>query len=196
MITAEAVNLPKPASTRAQRVIAQVAGGLGNQPFMYAAAFALERCLNARLEMDSISGFCRDHVYKREYLLDQFAITAPTMPPRECFVGLSGRLRRFQMRKAESFGLAESRWAFVAKRSLAAYDPFVTGRCERSWHRGSATVARSWNGVWRFRRKSPGPTNSTADGSRAAGTTWMTSGLTSLFDEAVWSTLPPSPLLK
>lgn len=55
---------------RAPRVIVRLAGGLGNQLFMYAFAKALATRNNVPLLLDTISGFARDRNYKRNYLLD------------------------------------------------------------------------------------------------------------------------------
>lgn len=55
---------------RAPCVIARLAGGLGNQLFMYAFAKALARRNNVPLLLDARSGFVRDHKYKRKFLLN------------------------------------------------------------------------------------------------------------------------------
>lgn len=51
-------------------VIARLAGGLGNQLFMYAFAKALAVRNGVPLVLDSRSGFMRDRNYRRTYLLD------------------------------------------------------------------------------------------------------------------------------
>lgn len=51
-------------------VIARLAGGLGNQLFMYAFAKALAVRNAVPLLLDAHSGFARDHNYKRNFLLD------------------------------------------------------------------------------------------------------------------------------
>lgn len=55
---------------RAPCVIARLAGGLGNQLFMYAFAKALAVRNQVPLLLDTVSGFARDRNYKRNYLLD------------------------------------------------------------------------------------------------------------------------------
>ena len=49
-----------------KRVVAHLAGGLGNQLFIYAAAWALARRLDAALQFDT-SAFTRDWEYKRKF---------------------------------------------------------------------------------------------------------------------------------
>lgn len=51
-------------------VIARLAGGLGNQLFMYAFAKALAVRNDVPLLLDTRSGFARDRNYRRSYLLD------------------------------------------------------------------------------------------------------------------------------
>lgn len=51
-------------------VIARLAGGLGNQLFMYAFAKALAVRNDVPLLLDTQSGFMRDRNYRRNYLLD------------------------------------------------------------------------------------------------------------------------------
>lgn len=51
-------------------IIARLAGGLGNQLFMYAFAKALAVRNNVPLLLDTQSGFLRDRNYRRNYLLD------------------------------------------------------------------------------------------------------------------------------
>lgn len=51
-------------------VIARLAGGLGNQLFMYAFAKALSVRNDVPLLLDTRSGFARDRNYRRNYLLD------------------------------------------------------------------------------------------------------------------------------
>jgi hypothetical protein len=52
-------------------------GGLGNQMFQYAAARALATDCGAHLSIDDISGFRRDRIYKRSYLLDRVGVSDP-----------------------------------------------------------------------------------------------------------------------
>lgn len=54
-------------------------GGVGNQMFQYAAARALAYELNADLRLDDVSGFWRDSVYRRGYLLDRVGVKDPKL---------------------------------------------------------------------------------------------------------------------
>jgi len=58
------------------RVITRIKGGLGNQLFCYAAARRLSIVNNAELVIDDVTGFVRDHLYHRCYMLDRFNIQA------------------------------------------------------------------------------------------------------------------------
>lgn len=105
-------------SARQARLVPRLMGGLGNQLFIYSAALQFAHRLNAFLMLDIASGFDRDFTYRREYLLDQFAITDPCAAPSECFLGLRGRLLRGVMLKADRAGLAGNRWTFIDESSL------------------------------------------------------------------------------
>jgi hypothetical protein len=66
-----------------RRIVVQLAGGLGNQMFQYAAARALSVRLKGELVLDTWSGFVRDRVYRRSYELDAFPIKARDAAARE-----------------------------------------------------------------------------------------------------------------
>lgn len=59
------------------RVIARLAGGLGNQLFMYAFARALAERNGVPLLLDTHSGFARDRIYRRHFLLDYLIPPTP-----------------------------------------------------------------------------------------------------------------------
>lgn len=84
-------------------VIARIFGGLGNQLFCYAAARRLALVSGVPLELDTTSGFVRDHRYRRQYLLDRFALSAEVAVPAECFETASGRARRALWRRAAAW---------------------------------------------------------------------------------------------
>jgi hypothetical protein len=65
------------------KVIARIKGGLGNQLFCYAAARRLALINEAELAIDDVTGFKRDRLYRREYQLDRFNITARKATPFE-----------------------------------------------------------------------------------------------------------------
>jgi hypothetical protein len=56
------------------KIITRIKGGLGNQLFCYAAARRLALVNNAELVIDNVSGFARDRLYHRQYMLDRFQI--------------------------------------------------------------------------------------------------------------------------
>ena len=58
------------------KIIVRIKGGLGNQLFCYAAARRLAIANDAELVIDDVTGFVRDHKYRRQYLLDRFHIPA------------------------------------------------------------------------------------------------------------------------
>ena len=66
----------RPADSRERgRVISRIAGGLGNQLFMYATARAFAERSKRALYLDTISGYKSDK-YGRQYSLDAFKIKA------------------------------------------------------------------------------------------------------------------------
>ena len=75
------------------QVIARVTGGLGNQMFQYAAAFAAARTAGAQLALDTS---CCDYTpaANRRYMLDCFAVTGRVITPH--------RLSRFLYKMAGS----------------------------------------------------------------------------------------------
>ncbi|WP_374521558.1 alpha-1,2-fucosyltransferase [Hydrogenophaga sp.] len=56
------------------KVVARIIGGIGNQLFIYAAAKRLALANAAEIVLDSVSGFERDHQYRRTFQLDKFNI--------------------------------------------------------------------------------------------------------------------------
>jgi hypothetical protein len=99
-------------------MIVRVMGGAGNQLFIYAAAMSLARKLHANMTVDTVSGFCNDRVYRREYILDQFAITSPPASEHEQFRGTWGRVQWRLLREAENRNLGLKRWAMIDEASL------------------------------------------------------------------------------
>jgi hypothetical protein len=65
------------------KVIARIKGGLGNQLFCYAAARRLALANDAELVIDDVTGFVRDRLYGRRYLLDRFRIPCRKALPAE-----------------------------------------------------------------------------------------------------------------
>lgn len=65
------------------KVIARIKGGLGNQLFCYAAARRCALKNDAELVLDTVTGFRRDNVYRRRYMLDRFPVPARKAKPSE-----------------------------------------------------------------------------------------------------------------
>lgn len=65
------------------RIITRIRGGIGNQLFCYAAARRLALINNAELVVDNVTGFARDVLYNRRYMLDHFAIPVRKATPSE-----------------------------------------------------------------------------------------------------------------
>lgn len=65
------------------KVITRIKSGLGNQLFCYAAARRLALLNNAELVIDDITGFVRDRLYHRTYMLDHFRIPVRKATPAE-----------------------------------------------------------------------------------------------------------------
>jgi len=78
-----------------KKVIVRLANGLGNQLFLYAAAYNFAKQNNADLYVDNESGF-----YKRyKYELHNFNITAPVVNKKYKFLGNVGRIKRKILKK-------------------------------------------------------------------------------------------------
>lgn len=65
------------------KIVVRIKGGLGNQLFCYAAARRLALVNNAELVIDHVTGFLRDHQYRRSYALDNFNIPMRKATPLE-----------------------------------------------------------------------------------------------------------------
>lgn len=76
------------------KLICQLAGGLGNQLFTYAAAVRLAQHNDMELVVDNVSGFSRDFSYRRSYELHHFNIKARIASRSERLEPF-GRVRRF-----------------------------------------------------------------------------------------------------
>lgn len=79
-------------------VVARIAGGLGNQMFVYAAARRLAYANGVDLALDMENGFKGD-VYERFYQLDCFALDARRATPRECLQPFNRLQRQYLKRK-------------------------------------------------------------------------------------------------
>jgi len=65
------------------KIVARIRGGLGNQLFCYAAARRLALVNDAELVIDDVTGFARDHEYRRNCALDNFNIPVRKATPAE-----------------------------------------------------------------------------------------------------------------
>jgi hypothetical protein len=98
------------------KVIARIRGGLGNQLFCYAAARRLAVVSNAELVIDDVTGFARDHTYRRKYALDVFNIPARKASPRE-------RMALFERARRGIAKLLASRKTFADRRYIVELTP-------------------------------------------------------------------------
>lgn len=56
------------------KLYVRLKGGIGNQMFQFASAYSIARTHNKELFLDCYSGFIRDKIYKRKFLLNIFNI--------------------------------------------------------------------------------------------------------------------------
>lgn len=103
------------------QVIAHIFGGLGNQLFCYAAARRLALVNDVPLKMDTRSGFVRDR-YKREYLLDRFAIDCEEASDWESYMHSGGRVRRKLAAMVNRHLPFDRRW-YVEEEQSHRFDP-------------------------------------------------------------------------
>lgn len=99
-------------------VIARLAGGLGNQLFMYAFNRALAERNGVPLKLDVAGGFIRDKTYKRTHLLDQ--LLPPALPAgrwESRLFPLGRKLRKFD-RKLNALLPLDRRY-YVQERTLS-----------------------------------------------------------------------------
>jgi hypothetical protein len=65
------------------KIIIRIKGGLGNQLFCYAAARRLSIINKSELILDDVTGFARDHQYRRQFALNHFHISCRKATPKE-----------------------------------------------------------------------------------------------------------------
>lgn len=119
-------------------VIARLAGGLGNQLFMYAFNRAMAQRNGVPLKLDVVGGFIRDRTYRRTHLLD--LILPPALPASrwESRLFPLGRLLRKLERKLNALLPLDRRY-YVEERTLA-FDPEIK--------RLKITRPTIFNGYW------------------------------------------------
>jgi len=98
------------------KVVTRIKGGLGNQLFCYAAARRLAVVNDAELVIDDVSGFIRDRLYHRQYMLDHFNICARKATYRERLEPF-GRYRRYCLSQWSRFKPFEERRYLVQEQS-------------------------------------------------------------------------------
>lgn len=104
-------------------VIARLAGGLGNQLFMYAFNRAMAQRNGVPLKLDVVGGFVRDRTYQRTHLLDLIlppALTASAWESRHFPLGR--KLRKLD-RKLNALLPLERRY-YVEERTMS-FDPEI-----------------------------------------------------------------------
>lgn len=104
-------------------VIARLAGGLGNQLFMYAFNKAMAERNGVPLKLDVTGGFIRDKTYKRTYLLDQILPPVAAASRRESRLFPFGKRLRKLDRKLNALLPLERRY-YIQERTLS-FDPAI-----------------------------------------------------------------------
>lgn len=100
-------------------LVARIAGGLGNQMFIYAAARRLAHVSGAELALDMSNGFSRDG-YGRFYQLDWFALNARRARPLECLQPFNRLRRKISTRLHKNTPFSNS--PFIKQKGVA-YEP-------------------------------------------------------------------------
>jgi len=98
------------------KIIIRIVGGLGNQLFCYAAARRLALVNNAELVIDDVTGFARDDLYCRRYLLDRFNIPVRKATPYE-------RLEPFERCRRGAMKWLSRRKPFAERRYIEQMGP-------------------------------------------------------------------------
>ena len=81
-----------------KKLIIRLSNNIGNQMFMYAAAYAFAKKINAELLIDEETSFnYKNNLY--EYSLDGFSLTSKLAPRNLKFLNLSGYLKRKFLKK-------------------------------------------------------------------------------------------------
>ena len=85
-----------------KKIIIRLSNSIGNQMFMYSAAYAMAKKLNAQLFVDDETAFKnKENLYT--YGLDTFNFTASVAPKELKFLNLSGYIKRKSMKKLDLF---------------------------------------------------------------------------------------------
>jgi hypothetical protein len=124
-----------------RKVVARIKGGLGNQLFCYAAARRLALVNNAELVIDDVTGFVRDHQYRRRYALQPFQIAARRATPTE-------RLEPFERYRRGLMKLLSRRKPFEKRRYVEQQGPDFDPRLLRVKVEGTIQL----DGLWQSER--------------------------------------------
>jgi len=85
-----------------KRIIIKLSNSIGNQLFMYSAAFSIAKNFNAKLYVDDETAFInKENIYT--YGLNNFTFTSLTAPKELKFLNLSGYFKRKAMKKIDRF---------------------------------------------------------------------------------------------
>lgn len=103
------------------KIVTRIKGGLGNQLFCYAAARRLALVNNAELVIDHVTGFERDHEYRRQYALDHFHISCRKATPGE-------RLEPFSRYRRQMAKLIARKKAFAQRSYIEEESPDFDAR--------------------------------------------------------------------
>lgn len=116
-------------------VRARLCGGLGNQLFIYATAYALAARNNAQLSLDTVSGFTHDP-YQRSYMLDNFNITGRKLKAKECLPTDRFQLKR-RFLKAKALLQKKENHSFIFEYKKAFDEDLIHFQIDRSiWLEG------------------------------------------------------------
>src|SRR5210317_2028772 len=129
MVAGQALNnalmadLNKPMTEKT--LVLVIAGGIGNQLFMYAFAKRLAKVNGARLLIDIDSRFAKDS-YQQIYQLDKYNISADIAPPEMQYYKKWGGIQRNLYLKINSLLPFNKRWIILEKTGndkMSFFDP-------------------------------------------------------------------------
>jgi hypothetical protein len=125
-----------------RKLVVRLAGGLGNQLFLYATGLRLARVSGAELVVDQESGFARDRKYGRSYALASFSTSARPATLEERYEPLSFVRRRVARE-------LQSRKEFFSRTYLAKTTPDFDPRLLEFRVTRPCTLEGYWFG-WRY----------------------------------------------
>lgn len=99
------------------RVTVRLAGGLGNQLFMWAAARRLAHVSDCPMDLDATSGF-RNDFYGRDYCLEDLVGPQERCSPYRAFAGRTGRVRELAALARDRYRILPPRWITDSPRQV------------------------------------------------------------------------------